>query len=153
VKTKPDGSFKTGKAIPGKFTVRVTPDTSSRNAHLAPVEIPIAFENGVLVEREILLYSITTSTTELENSHMNLTAYPNPFSASVSLDLDIPDNVKNLSLVISDNYGNLIHQNEISEVYVPLKYDMAPTLPDGIYFASIWSDGRILKTIKLIKSN
>src|SRR5690606_9445597 len=70
--TRPDGSFKTGKAIPGTFDVRV------EKTGYYPKTISLAFANGELLEPEIELVALPTY--NLSGSVIDPEGTPVPFA-------------------------------------------------------------------------
>ena len=79
------------------------------------------------------------------------TAYPNPFSGLVHLDLTV-GNYSNVSIVFTDMMGRQVDRRDVATPTAgrySLGWD-AQSLPRGVYFATLYADGQKAQTIKLI---
>ncbi len=79
------------------------------------------------------------------------TAYPNPFSDKVRLEMTV-GNYSRINLVFTDLMGRTVDRREVSTPTAgrySLMWD-ATGLPRGIYFATLYADGQKAQTIKLV---
>ena len=79
------------------------------------------------------------------------TAYPNPFSQKVRLELTV-GNYREVVIAFTDLMGKTVGQREVATPTAGrygLEWD-ATGLPRGIYFATLYADGMKAQTIKLI---
>lgn len=79
------------------------------------------------------------------------TAYPNPFSEKVRLELTV-GNYREVAITFTDLMGKTVERREMATPTVgrySLEWD-AKGLPRGVYFATLYADGMKAQTIKLI---
>jgi len=79
------------------------------------------------------------------------TAYPNPFSEKVRLELTV-GNYREVAITFTDLMGKTVERREMATPTVgrySLEWD-AKGLPRGVYFATLYADGQRAQTIKLI---
>lgn len=79
------------------------------------------------------------------------TAYPNPFSQKVRLELTV-GNYREVAIAFTDLMGKTVDRREVSTPTAGrygLEWD-ATGMPRGIYFATLYADGMKAQTIKLI---
>ncbi len=79
------------------------------------------------------------------------TAYPNPFSEKVRLELTV-GNYREVAITFTDLMGKTVERREMVTPTVgrySLEWD-AKGLPRGVYFATLYADGMKAQTIKLI---
>ena len=78
--------------------------------------------------------------------------YPNPFEGHTSISYVLPENSSKAELLISDNLGNTIKQIAITDSKDGT-LDIQTGIPgSGIYFYSLWADGKLIDTKKMIQA-
>jgi hypothetical protein len=90
------------------------------------------------------------------NTDTVVSAYPNPFHTSFTLQVPVAFSNENVMVAIYDAHGNLVYRKEFDglvqgENYLMIESDgnFAGT---GVYVARLmYSDGKTIKTIKLLK--
>lgn len=76
--------------------------------------------------------------------------YPNPFSNYTTIPLYIPENVNSTRLIISDMFGRQIKSVEIgNRGNVPVEFQTLQ-LSNGLYFYSLYIDGKLIGSNKMI---
>ncbi len=95
---------------------------------------------------ELIIYYSTPSSTLLEELEKELSLKPNPFSTELILDGNLKSR-KGVGLSFFNSIGAKVYEREINGA----ENIQADFLPNGLYFVQIKSDGKILKTEKLIK--
>ncbi|MBB4078128.1 choice-of-anchor B domain-containing protein [Lewinella aquimaris] len=103
----------------------------------------VGFDNFRILRGE--LSTGTRSYPELLS--FSVLAYPNPTTASFTLQIDDPE-VLRADLRVYTASGQLIHQRVISGSD-PITF--GADLPSGLYFATLRADGRAPRTLKLLK--
>jgi flagellar hook assembly protein FlgD len=83
----------------------------------------------------------------------NMTASPNPFSATVDFKYNITTPAQ-VSLNVYDLSGKLVYTvaNKKQETGVYTVNWNAQNLPAGVYIAQVIADGKVLQSIKTIKN-
>ncbi|MFK7933179.1 MAG: T9SS type A sorting domain-containing protein, partial [Saprospiraceae bacterium] len=74
---------------------------------------------------------------------------PNPFSRSTSIDYQLPAEVSNATLIVTDANGKAIQEHQLSSGTGTVEID-ATNLPKGIYNYSLVLDGQIQETQRMI---
>jgi len=84
---------------------------------------------------------ITGTDPKIDNS-LEFKVYPNPFVEQVTV-----DNVSDLSKVIISNIAGQV----VKEIVTPENPIQLNELRSGVYFISLYQDGAVIKTVKLLK--
>ncbi|MEO8086037.1 MAG: T9SS type A sorting domain-containing protein [Bacteroidota bacterium] len=81
-----------------------------------------------------------------------LYAYPNPFISQVTIETTLTEDSKSQQLIISDIIGQKlkVYSLKAGQNQVNISTDYLQT---GIYFASLLSEGKVLSTVRLMKTN
>jgi hypothetical protein len=93
-----------------------------------------------------LIANKTTSVHEIEIKNHS-TVYPNPFISSSTLEMDPKVIIQNLKFQMTDVFGRKVQELKITESKLQIERG---SLPNGIYFYKITSEGIIISTGKLV---
>ncbi|HEX2607785.1 MAG TPA: T9SS type A sorting domain-containing protein, partial [Flavisolibacter sp.] len=104
----------------------------------------------------------TTSTKDVEvemtrvaPKELEISAYPNPFNQTIGVNLSIPKSSR-VALRIMDMNGRLIYNQDLGSVQgsrtVNLNGSELDKLTPGAYILQVLKDGKIEKTIKMLKA-
>ena len=90
------------------------------------------------------------------NTDTVLSAYPNPFHTSFTLQVPAAFGNENVTVAIYDEHGNLVYRKEFDGLVQGENYLMVEAdgnfAGTGVYVARVmYSDGKTTKTLKLIK--
>lgn len=97
---------------------------------------------GVQQPYEILMVGLYESAIDIE-----LSAYPNPTSDFLSLEVDFID-LSNLSIQLINMQGIVLVSQELSDAVTQIEME---NLASGIYFLNVNNNNEIVKTFKIIK--
>lgn len=91
----------------------------------------------------------------LEGNEELLHVFPNPFFDRVQADLELPASVKKATLVLDDGLGQTIQSVPLAGLrqgnQATVLENLA-TLPPGPYYLTIWLDGAVVQTVRLLKA-
>lgn len=91
---------------------------------------------------------VVTVARELEDIAWNISAYPNPVSSYLNLDIDAPQ-LKNFSFVLYSIDGQLLHQGEVLEHSTTIPMD---TYSHSSYLLRVLSDKTEVKVFRIVKN-
>jgi len=97
-------------------------------------------------------YEISITTGLLETGvNLNLTAYPNPTTSYLMLQIDASAALSNqsMSYQLYDNSGKLLESNTIVASSTTIKMEQMPT---GTYLLKVTQNNKEVKTFKIIKN-
>lgn len=154
----------------GEIVVNVSPDKTlspycftnafTLEGYFGPEDVPsgaLHFSNTSYMEQT----QVITTTTAVPNpdsitsNSFTLSAYPNPFSAGLKIEVELPDNAGRSVLEIFDASGRPVYKNEIAtsgrtggkqSIVVPAANGWTP----GLYILRLSADNKY-KTFKVIK--
>jgi len=92
--------------------------------------------------------NVTTSLDELDNRQI-INIFPNPFEEEVTFEVLQRNSKANLQLLIQDNMGKIIHQQQLIDSHLKINISAAPAL--YIYQIMDLDSGKLLRTGKLLK--
>lgn len=147
----------------GEIYISVTPDDISAYCFtsaftLEGYDTPMEDQQGSSMTRTgiqgdvVSVENITNNVSSALPKVLHLSAYPNPFVNSLSAEIDIPSDVKQMTLSLFDMDSRLLWKKEVSgvvgkqNVSIPISHLLAP----GSYLLKLASD-KDIQTIKLIK--
>lgn len=110
------------------------------------VELKITGDNSVYYEKK---NNTAVNSTIVENQ-LTLKNYPNPFTGSTTIETNIPLNVKEAYLLITDINGKTIKQIYLVERGTTSAIFDATNFASGIYNAVLFTDGAAVGAIKMI---
>lgn len=85
------------------------------------------------------------------NTHLTITAYPNPTSSSVTIEIDPTERPENLQLSVSDCLGRKLFQKQLSTSSNAHQIDLT-NYPLGIYLVNLINeDNQTISTYQIIK--
>ena len=93
-------------------------------------------------------YEISTLSTNESVKQQAISVYPNPVKDFLIVDLS-SEKIKNAKYQLFDGSGKVIHQGDLKNIKNEIN---TSTLVSGLYILSINSDGRSIKTFKIIKN-
>ena len=76
--------------------------------------------------------------------------FPNPFTGETTFAYELPSELKEVRLLLRDALGRILEEHMLSTGGGSLQ--LGAGLPGGFYFLELRSEGSILQTQKLIKS-
>ena len=91
---------------------------------------------------------VVTVARELEGIAWNITAYPNPVSTYLKLDIDAPQLI-NFSFVLYSIDGQLLHQGEVLDHSTTIPMD---TYSHSSYLLRVLSDKTEVKVFRIVKN-
>jgi hypothetical protein len=91
--------------------------------------------------------SIVTSLNEAEDINLEMTAYPNPTTDFLTLDIQNMQTTA-LSFQLIDIQGKQIESKEISTKQTQIQMKQ---LVSATYFVRVYRSGQVIKTFKIIK--
>ncbi len=94
----------------------------------------------------------TTGISEVEKIQMQV-AYPNPFREQVTIPYVVgKDGSHDVRIAFSNLAGITLHNYSTTATYGEYSYTWTPaqSLPQGMYFATLYVDGRKIQTVKLV---
>jgi len=113
--------------------------------------------SSILDDRVAERFQVDDETREMfENStdqNIKLEVYPNPFAERVNVkieEFETEQKVQNYYFELFDTAGNMVNSEPIADGVKEIHLN---NLPRGIYFLVLYSEGKLLKSFKLIKSN
>lgn len=89
-----------------------------------------------------------TAIDEVQNEQINITAYPNPTTHYVEIEVDCED-YNDLSYQLFDFNGKLLEQKQINNSITTIE---TTKLPSATYFIKINKEKTYLKTFQIIKN-
>jgi D-alanyl-D-alanine carboxypeptidase len=98
-------------------------------------------------------WEAVTSITDSELAGISITAYPNPFTNELSINMHL-DAASTVVLSLTNTVGQEISRMEkenASEGDHLLKLEELSDLPAGMYLLTAYADGRAMKTMKVVK--
>ncbi len=99
--------------------------------------------------------ALVTATTELEapTSSLDVRLAPNPFDAQLAVSMRVPENVSKAAFVFTNAMGQslLNIEKQTNEGEQTFFLENIRTLPNGLYFMNVWLEGKLVKTVKVIK--
>jgi choice-of-anchor B domain-containing protein len=107
---------------------------------------------GHIVEALIDAFKVvngTVSTIEIANN-WQLSAFPNPFSETVTVEYELEATDKNAKLLVFNTLGQLVEQKNLSENPKGV-VSFGENLPKGLYVLSIQTTEKTSKQVKVIK--
>jgi hypothetical protein len=78
-----------------------------------------------------------------------LTAYPNPFSQSLSIDYQLDKSTKNATLSVFNALGQVVDAQK--GLYTEGSLSVGFGLPTGVYFVKIEAEGQASKAVRVVK--
>ncbi|MEO5572094.1 MAG: choice-of-anchor B family protein [Bacteroidia bacterium] len=91
------------------------------------------------------------SVNEITSSDLSLKAYPNPFSNSVSIKINVASLSKNSSLIVTDVEGKVLVNKLVSANQSA--YEFGKEFSAGVYFVQLKNSEKISSVLKVIKVN
>ncbi len=100
----------------------------------------------------VAVEGFTTGISEVEKIQMQV-AYPNPFREQVTIPYVVgKDGNHDVRIAFSNLAGITLHNYNTTATYGEYSYTWTParSLPQGMYFATLYVDGRKIQTVKLV---
>ena len=85
---------------------------------------------------------------------LNVSVYPNPFTDAIAVSLNIPTDVKDVQMVLTDALGRELTRAVGGNPPTGVEHitlERLEKLPCGIYFLRVLLDGKVVQTIKVSK--
>jgi choice-of-anchor B domain-containing protein len=79
-----------------------------------------------------------------------LTAYPNPFTQSLSIDYQLDKTSKNAEIKVLNALGQVVEAKKV--LYTEGSFSVGFGLPTGVYFVKIEAEGKVSKAIRVVKN-
>jgi choice-of-anchor B domain-containing protein len=79
-----------------------------------------------------------------------LTAYPNPFTQSLSIDYQLDKTSKNAEIKVLNALGQVVEAKKV--LYTEGSFSIGFGLPTGVYFVKIEAEGKVSKAIRVVKN-
>jgi CubicO group peptidase (beta-lactamase class C family) len=92
---------------------------------------------------------------EIIANPLTVRVIPNPVSANAAVSITLPDNVRELKLLVSNALGEnvgVIGKQNLSAGAQWIDLSEWSYLPQGVYAMSVWTDGKWQTTVKFIKN-
>ncbi len=138
------GDYTTGQPTAGTFPV-----TFFKNGFEVKT-IDVTLENGVLTVLDVELYPPGTSSTDwLEEEGVTLAVHPNVFSQQATIVTEMPQNIHQAMLQLTDISGKLVWTKQIDKQSNSIIFD--EQLANGTYFLSLHTEGKQTKAVKVTK--
>ncbi len=100
-------------------------------------------------------YEMSVSTKNpLDAGGMKVEVSPNPFTERLTVSVDLPENVSEVTLVLTNTMGQVMTKTEsldLSPGVQSLSIESMENLSPGVYFLSIVLNGSLGTTVKVIK--
>lgn len=100
-------------------------------------------------------YEMSVSTnTPLDVSDIQMSVSPNPFTESLNVSVDLPENLDEVTLILTNIMGQIMGRTvrmDLSPGVQNLTMESMANLSQGVYFLSIMLDGSMVKTVKVFK--
>jgi hypothetical protein len=77
------------------------------------------------------------------------TAYPNPFTQSLSIDYQLDKSTKNATIKVLNALGQVVEAQKV--LYTEGSLSVGFGLPTGVYFVKIEAEGKASKAIRVVK--
>lgn len=133
----PGGGNAAGSLGNSSFTIGQIAYASNGNANYSVAE-------GVQQPYEIS----TLAVDEHIQSNIQLTAYPNPTLDYLTLDIDTLE-IEALQYSLIDINGKLLSEEKITNQFTTINFT---SLPGSTYFIKVTTEGKNIKTFKIIKN-
>jgi choice-of-anchor B domain-containing protein len=142
--TNLNGEYAFGTVEPGTYNVElVHPDYPGTTIE------GVDLDNGMLTELDVVMSSWFTSITE-KTENDQITTFPNPFNASVSVTYKLEEPVSSsASLKLFDLGGRVVEEIPITDQEQTLS--VGAELPSGLYFVRIVNGGELMKSKRISK--
>jgi hypothetical protein len=140
-----DGTYEFGTLLSGTVDIEF-----SKLGYVTQVVTGVEIINGEisLADAELNTLAVGVNDLDYDNKLMNL--FPNPFSGSATLDYDVSSYSGRLAQVSVYNLlGSEVQQLELFGAKGTIR--LGNELPAGVYFVRLESEGKVLKTSKIIK--
>ena len=79
-----------------------------------------------------------------------LKAFPNPFSSSLNIDFHLDKNIKTAELKITNLLGQVLERKKLTDTEGVVS--VGASLPTGLYFIQIEAEGKVSRSVKVIKN-
>lgn len=136
------GKYKTGIADSGTVAVRFS--KSGYSSKTSKVD----FKNGLLTTLDINLSPLTSSVSVQPEENFTFRLTSNPFSSKAEISYSLPNNSSN-HITVTDLSGVVLAAYPLNNKSGTI--DVGDNLSQGFYFISLYSENKLLKTIKGIK--
>lgn len=136
------GSYKTGIADSGTVAVRF-----SKSGYLSKT-INVEFKNGVLTTLDVSLSPLTSFISSQPDDEFYFSLLHNPFHDKVAVSYSLKNYAGNY-ITVTDLTGKILATYPL--VHKSGTIEVADKLSQGFYFISLYSENKLLKTIKGIK--
>ncbi len=139
------GEFFTGQVSTGTFTATFSV------AGYRTKTIPVEFVAGSVTNHIVKLVNPLNNALFEPDANIVLKAYPNPFSTRLNIDYQLVEHFDKANLILYDVLGKAVWSKQITNLNGTLHCD-AP-LSAGVYMARIVADGRMSRSLKIIKTD
>ncbi len=99
--------------------------------------------------------ALLDSKNAFEKDDLQLSVSPNPFSESVKVQLNLPEGVAEAEFVLSNTLGaqlSSVKKQDLPQGEQLIAIEKLDHLTNGLYFMSVYLDGKIAKTVKILKN-
>jgi choice-of-anchor B domain-containing protein len=136
------GEYYTGQVTSGSFQA-----TYSKAGYM-PKTVTVALNTAQVTLRNIELVRSISPTLDI-NDNWKINAYPNPFTAGLTIDYQLDRIEKNAALILSDALGRAIVTKKLENTEGVLSIN--EQLTQGVYFVKIQTNAGISKTVRVVK--
>jgi choice-of-anchor B domain-containing protein len=143
------GDYYTGQVSSGTFQVTYS------KAGFRSKTVSVALENGKITLKNIELAPIGSAAHDI-NDKWKISAFPNPFNESFTLEYLLDNTLESKVVTISNTLGQVVFTQKLGNNVEKSNSDsgvvpISPNLTSGVYFVQIQSSKSVSRALRIIK--